>query len=489
MRFLGALAILGGCLAAGAFACGSSSNGSNNSPVTEDGGSDSGTVESGGPMDAGSETAMDAAPAPYPAFVPTDMPQVQNFGGPVMKTPKVVPIFYAEDNPATVATIKDYLSKLPTSHWWAGWTQEYGIGALTIEDAVVLPDLLPRTWDDANIQADLAARLQATDGGPGQLPEPDANTIYAYFFPPGVTLTGTGTPTDAGAPEGGLMDDGGVSCDVGGWHGDILVGPNNTDVAYAVVPRCDNFGDVIFGLDAVTAPFSHELAESSTDPFPNGNPAYAQIDDSHLYWSKLVTSGEVGDMCEINASPGGSFVKYPDMPYMVQRIWSNKAAKAGTDPCVPTLTGSVYYQSYPIATDMISYTTYGATAMSLGVDLPTVGSSKTIELDLASTAPTSGPWTVAPFDTSASGDTYLHFAFSECGGASTCTGTNGTKLHLEITLAQAGRRGYETFIVQSGYRSDGGGPMAGNYDMWLGLAGGQAADGGGGSPRDAGGGG
>lgn len=490
MRLFGALAILGGCLAAGAFACGSSSNGSNSSPSSTDGGNDSSMVESGsgGPGDSGSDAMMEAAPAPYPAFVPKDVPQVSDQGGPVLKTPKLVPIFYAEDDPTTVASVKDFLSKLGATNWWKTWSTEYGVGSLTIADPIVLPDSLPPTWDDANIQADLQARLTTSDGGPGELPLPDGQTIYTYIFPPGVNITETGTPTDAGAPEGGLYDDGGVNCTVGGYHSDMIVGSGNTDVAYAVIPHCDIFGPIT-GLDVITGTMSHEIAEACTDPYPNGNPAYSQVDTPHAYWSVVgVGIGEVGDMCEVNYGVNGSFVKYSDFAYTVQRIWSNKAAKAGTDPCVPPVSGSVYYQSYPIMTDTVTISSrYFGTYMALGEEIP-VGGSKTIELDLASTAPTSGPWSVEPFDQSATGNTYLNFAFEECGGASTCTGENGTKLHLKITVVKAGRRGNsEGFVIYSVFHADAGGPMAGEYNLWAGVAA-QAPDGGT-TPQDAGGGG
>ncbi len=482
-----ALAFLGAALLAGSFACGSSSNGNNSSPSTTDGGEEASMMPDTGamPETGGGETSMDAE-APYPAFVPTDVPQVADAGGPVMTAPKIVPIFYAADSAMTITQLEDFLSKLPASHWWAGWTKEYGVGALTIASPITLQDTLPPYWDDSQIQADLTARL--TSGSSG-FPAPDANTIYAYFFPPGVTITTTGTPdpTDGGAFDAG--SGAGDSCTgFGGYHDNITLnapadgGPGGTDVAYAVIPRCTSFG-TLAGLDAITGPASHEFAEAATDPFPSTNPAFSTVDGPHTYWTRALGGGEVGDMCAQEEVV--NFTKWPDLPYVVQRIWSNAAAKAGTDPCLPVPTGNVYFQSYPKMSDMVTYSTFGMTFTGLGAEIP-VGQSKTIEIDLASSGATSGPWQVRPITRSTT--TNLTFAFQECNGAAVCTGQNGSKLHLTITCTAAARRNYEAFLVESRYLVDGGGPMAGELQLWAGLVG-QPPSEGGAPPQDSGGGG
>jgi hypothetical protein len=235
------------------------------------------------------------------------------------------------------------------------------------------------------------------------------------------------------------------------------------------------------GIDAITGPASHEFAEAATDPFPSTNPAFATVDAPHFYWSRALGGGEVGDMC---AQEDGNFVKWPDLPYVVQRIWSNKSAKAGTDPCLPLPQGNIYFQSYPKMPDMVTVNMRGGMVTAIGAEIA-VGGSKTIELDLSSSGPTSGPWTARVFDTSSTGNTYLNFAFQECNGASTCTGENGAKLHMTITVMMAGRRGYEPFLIESKYYADGGGPMAGEYQLWAAIVAGPASDAGTG-PRDGG---
>lgn len=484
-----ALGFLGAALVAGAIACGSSSNGNNSSPTTTDGGEEASMMpESGGmPETGGGETSVDAE-APYPAVVPTDVPQVANAGGPTMTTVKVVPIFFAGDDSATISSVEDFLSKMPASKWWAGWTEEYGVMTLTIATPVTLTETLPAYWDDAQIQADLTSRLMSGDPA---LPAPDASTIYAFFFPAGVTITlnGTPDPTDGGAFDAGNSSN---SCDVFyGYHDNITLnapadgGAGGMDVSYAVMPRCPAAGGMSV-LDIVTSTASHEFAEAATDPYPSTNPAYYTVDQEHFYWSRALGGGEVGDMCAQN---GTSFTTWPDLPYLVQRIWSNKAAKAGTDPCIPVPQGSVYFQSYPKMPDMVTVSTRGSTVTTIGAEIA-VGQSKTIEFDLASSGPTSGPWQVRPLDLGAlsGGTTDLTFAFQECNGAAICTGQNGSKLHLTVTVMAAGRRNYEPFLIESRYQADGGGPMAGEYGFWAGLVAQPASDAGTG-PKDSGGGG
>jgi hypothetical protein len=470
MRFA-SMALLGSALAAGvlAAACGSN-NGSSPNPGNDAGqvedssvGQDTGTAADSGTV-ADSKVEPEAqAEAGYPAFKPTDVPQVADAGGPVMATPKVVPIFYAADDSTTVASVEDFVTKLHGSAYWSSFATEYGVGDITMLAPVTLTATLPSTYDDSQIQADLAQRLNSGDPA---LPTPDANTIYAFFFPPNVTIT-----TGGGAPpgDGGTADagDGGFGGGVqsscgngfGGYHDNITL-TNSMDVSYAVIPRCATYGG-LSGLDAITGPASHEIAEAVTDPFPSTNPAYSTVDTLHFYWSRIIGGGEVGDMCEDNQ---GSFVKFPpQLPYTVQRIWSNKAALAGTDPCVPEPAGMTYYNTLPVMPDILTVTSRGGTINPKGVEIP-VGASKTIELDLFSMAPTSGKWTVRLIDSSSTGSTYLSPTFQECPGMSTCTGQNGDKLHVTIKVLAAARRNYEPFFIESKM-------SAGVYNLWAGIVG------------------
>jgi hypothetical protein len=455
--------IVGGATAA---ACG---GGTTNpaTPADSGGGDDGGMLEATTGGDDASDAAADVS-VPYPAFVPPDPPQVHDVGGPTVMSPKIVPIFFATDDMTTTTALADFVSKVGQTNYWKTIVSEYGAGPATGAPPIELThaDDPPATYDDSQIQAWLAAKLNANDPTFGT---PDANTIYALFFPQGVTITlgggGGGGPdggvdggTDGGTPDGG--GGGGrvsKSCvSFGGYHDNIQLdgAHQNLAVAYAVVPRCANFGNLT-GLDAITGPASHEFMEAVSDPYPSTNPAYAQIDTAHFYWSSVIGGGEIGDMCVPDPT---AFTKFPELAtYEVQRGWSNMAIKAGHNPCVPA-PSTPYFNSVPIMTDTVTVSFGGQTVMTKGVSIPQ-GQSKTIEVDLFSDAPTSGPWGLSAMDgAQLRGQTaQLGFAWDKIQGK------NGDKRQLTITVMTASTRKRETFLVLS--------KLAGQEFYWAGVVG------------------
>ena len=228
------------------------------------------------------------------------------------------------------------------------------------------------------------------------------------------------------------------------------------------------------GIDAVTGAASHELAEAATDPYPSTNPAWVEVDEAHFYWDRALGGGEVGDMC---AQFDGSFVKFPELPYLVQRIWSNKAALAGQEPCPPPPPNENYFTAPPVLNDSISLMVGGQAINETGVKIE-VGMTRGVDLDLWSDASTDGPFMVHVDDTSSlnGGTKLLDIAFDKqdpivpCpagdpAGAVCASGQNGQKLHLNITVMMAGKRGYETFYVVSQRAGD---P---NEKLWVGMVG------------------
>jgi hypothetical protein len=455
-----------------AAACGSTDGGGNGE--TSDAG-EAGTphVDSGVVLDAGGG---------YPAFPPPSPPQVQSYGGNVLKSPKITPVFFSKEDATTVAAVTDFVAKVGPTKYWAAVNTEYGVGAASSGTPVKLDawDDPPTTIDDTDIQAWLAAKLNGNDPAFGT---PDDNSLYALFYPAGITITLGGTPQvgDGGAPDAGddAGDDAGVdeagidagvdsgdagrgprvskSCQsFGGYHGNIQLDSAHglKQVAYAVMPRCATFGN-LSGLDALTGTASHEFVEAATDPYPNTPmPGYASVDDAHIYWQTFLGGGEVGDMC---AQDETNFVKFPELPlYTVQRSWSNKAAKAGHDPCQPPVAGSVYFNTAPVFKSDVPYSIGGQTVNVKGVQIP-VGMSAVVELDAWSDAPTSGPWTINATDTTAlaGGTPVLKFAFDKT------LVSNGDKVKMTITAVTAGRRNRQTFIVES--------KLGSRTNVWLGV--------------------
>jgi hypothetical protein len=405
-------------------ACGGSTSPS--VPDSGGGGDDAGSQPDVTPAeDAGPDVDNGTPSTTYPAFK-IDAPQVVSFGGPTMAAPKLVPVYFSNDDTTFTGQLTTFMSKLGASSFWLPAVSEYGVGVITSQTPIQLTESAPATLDDSDIQTWLAAKIDDQT-----LPAPDANTLYALYYPDGTTIT--------------LGQQGGTSCqDFGAYHDNITY--KTGDVAYAVMPRCSGWGPSVLGT--TTSAASHEFIEASTDPFPQTNTAYGQVDDNHILWEYVLGGGETGDMC---AQFSASYVTPTDLGFEVQRAWSNTAAKAGHDPCQPA-DKSPYFNSMPVLKDDISLGGQGNNTK--GVHIP-IGSSATIEVDLFSDADTGGPWTVSASDTSGAGA--ITFAWDRE------TGQNGEKLHLTINAVKKTQYGASGFIIKS--------KLNGRTTSWFGLVG------------------
>ena len=369
-------------------------------------------------------------PAPFP-----DPPQVISLRGAVLTAPRIIPIFFAGDDANLAAKIADFSAKIGTSEFWKQTTSEYRVGPATSTPLVTIAETLANTVDDSAIQAWLAGKLNNNDPA---LPALGPQDIFLIHYPANVTIT--------------FKYGGGVqkSCSsFGGYHSNIELDAKHRHqtVAYAVIPRCKVNGSQ---LDALTVVDSHELTEAATDPYPQTGPAYAQVDEDHFLWALLIGGGEVSDMCEALRDAN---VKPQDLGYVVQRGWSNAAAKGGHNPCVPAPAGP-YYNAVPEFNEYVDYYTGGVTYSLPGINIP-VGQSRTITLDLFSDGPTA-PFTVNARNSRFSG-TYLSFALDRT------TGVNGEKLHLTITSNSQSPRAGIPFVIESS--------LNGATYTWYGLVG------------------
>jgi len=429
-------------------ACGSSSGGA--STAGDSGVADTGTPDVVQPgADSGRESGSDAmaeSGTGYPAAHPP-MPQVTNLGGPVMTAPKFVIITFAGDSLA--AQIDDLASKVASSKtYWSGTTSEYGVGPVASVLDISVAETPAANLADTDVQAWLAAKLTGPEAGTleggAPWPQPDANTIYMIYYPSGVSIS----------------QGGGTSCNsFYGYHNDFAFSAGKY-VTYSVIARCAAFPGTC-AIDSIAAIASHEFVEAATDPQPQDHPAYYQPDTDHAAWGFL-GGGEVGDMC---ASFGNVFYKPADLPYLVQRTWSNKAAAASLDPCEPD--GVMpYFNAGAVLNDTV---TVGGAATK-GVKIA-AGATGTVTLDLFSSGPTSGPWSVQAVD----GLSYLsmggsppELSLSFAGGTSdTATGKNGDKLTLNIKVLTADPSGGELFMLVSTL----GTSMTAPQTYWIGLVG------------------
>lgn len=428
-----AVIVLG--LALGTSACNNSAE-----PVQPTPTDDAGTTDDAAPSeDAGPNGApSNHFPAPFPA-----PPEVVSGGGMVIAQPKFVPVFWAGDDAALRAQLIEFETKIGSTAYWKSTTEEYGVGAGSVGKVVTIQTKMADAQTDMSIANWLSLRLNLDDPN---FPLPDENTIYVLHVPANVTISQMGFMGTY------------TSCqEFGGYHSDVMLDARhgNQLVAYAVIPRCLDFGNV-HGIDSLSSTVAHELIEAASDPYPSLDPAYSGVDSDHLFWSFVLGGGENADMC---AQTPSSFTKVPELPFMIQRSWSNVAAKAGHDPCVPAPAPSVepYFNAAPEMPDEISLN-IGQVVTMKGVNVP-VGQTRTIPIHLYSDADTGGPFTVTAtdFGMALGQGATMQFTFDRNAGV------NGEILHLTIKSTRASQFGASVFMLTA--------KKSGKQHVWFGLVG------------------
>jgi hypothetical protein len=282
----------------------------------------------------------------------------------------------------------------------------------------------PASITDDEIKAWLADQADGTHAG---WPKADDDTIFALYFPSTTAIDVHGKK----------------SCNAfDGYH---LEGQTKDGhpLVYAVLARCSS------SLDAVTVATSHELIEASTDPHYYSAPAYAATDKDHFIWT-VATAGEVGDMCDFEPQANQKLVGN----FMVERTWSNAAAAAGHDPCVPAPSDPFF----GVAADFketVSIDTGKSKIATKGIKVP-IGQSRTVDVALFSDAPTE------PFKVDALDGTVFFGGPAELElTLDSQTGQNGDVVHLTIKTLQAGPWGGSMLVLRA--------KLGGTSHMWLGF--------------------
>ena len=235
---------------------------------------------------------------------------LQYYGGPVIANPKVYVVWWGNPskiNPALTAAkggIADFFAGITNSKY-LDWLNEYDtaipvqagshagsagtgqhIGRGNYAGTLTLTTVPTGNVTDDQVQATLDAAITA-----GTLPLPDDNTIYAIYFPAGVTITLPGN---------------GSSCSSFGAYHFATTETTRHRAYYLVMPDC---GSSFKGFTDVT---SHELIEATTDavPTPGSSPNFPQA------WNDSGGS-ESGDLCDGTSGT----VKTALGTFTVQGIW------------------------------------------------------------------------------------------------------------------------------------------------------------------------
>ena len=363
--------------------------------------------------DAGAPATFDAGSDAPPAILA--LPQVVGSGGATLAAPTLVSVTFAGDPLAD--PLDDFVASVGCTSYWRTVGADYGVGDAVASTPVRLTEAAPATIDDTAIVAFIAQKI---DAGDPRFPPPAPGTIYVLWYPDGTVITAQGA----------------TSCQsFGGYHqGGHLT--DGTPFSYAVLPRCP--GDDEPGLAALTLAASHELIEASTDPQPDAMPAYSYADANHIGWA-LFAGAEVGDMCELDDDDA---YLPPGFPWVVQRIWSNRAAWAGQTPCVPADSPSFFYAA-AIPTDTAVLDVQGTPQSYPAVHIP-VGSTGTVAVQLISNGAT-GTMQLQALDPEDlfQGSPHLNLTLGATSGAP------GTTVQLTIEKLSGDPSGAEPFLLET----------------------------------------
>jgi hypothetical protein len=407
---------------------GASSSSGGDAGASSSGGDDAGSTSS-----SSSGSSSSGGSSTYPAF-PPEMPTLVDAKGGKLTSAKIVTVTWSTDPNA--ATLQDFDDKIGASQYWKTALAEYGIGPATsgASNHVVVTTAPPNPWDAAAIDAWTQQMAVAAPGN--GWPAPDAQTVYMVFVPPDVAVT----------------DQGADACNVeAGYHVELTAGPNPDGVAYALaLQHCSSeFGTNVVSDSTETA--AHEIAEAATDPYPNNAPAWGTFDADHLSWELWNDyQDEVADACEYFDE--AYYKEGTDLPYMVQRLWSNASGKAGHDPCVPAPAGA-YNNVTPLDLASVSVTAVDVNGKvtpftTKGWQVP-VGQTVKVKVGFYSDAPHAA-WQVQ----AAEGDCCTQpWASVLTVSPTSFTGQNGDSVELSITANKAPAQGSAALLT---FTSDAG---------------------------------
>jgi hypothetical protein len=261
------------------------------------------------------------------------------FGGPVISNVHVVQVLYGNGSylpqvaQTTTPSMASFFSDLTGSSGYITLLSQYNtpasggtnqtIGTGTFDGQfTIIPSAANNgsTIDDTQIQAELLSQITA-----GHLPSPildaagNVNTLYMIYFPPGKTITLSGSSSCVG---GGFC----------AYHGTTSNTFNLKHVLYGVQPDMQSGGCAVgCGSSSVfgnyTSVSSHELTEAITD----ADVGIATTFAPPLAWYDQV-NGEIGDIC--NAQQG-SYVAN-GTTYTIQLEFSNAANNCVLPPAQQT---------------------------------------------------------------------------------------------------------------------------------------------------------
>jgi hypothetical protein len=228
------------------------------------------------------------------------LPQVTNHGGAIVSNPRVITVTFK--NYFFTPDVQAFAKWLPTSNWLSAWKSDYGIQSLTAGGSFVIPTAPPVT-DLSTFDAQPYLLSKIADH---TLPTPKNGDVFAFYMP------------------------GQTGCNIGGGHGQLDY--PGVQAEFLIMYDCSqSISANPDQLATLESTMSHELAEATTDDYGAWN-----MDDPLV---NTVAGGEIADLCVFFTTT----TQVSKNAFTFQRIYSNKAAAAGTNPCVPVRADDVIY--------------------------------------------------------------------------------------------------------------------------------------------------
>jgi hypothetical protein len=360
-----------------------------------------------------------------------------NQGGRVLANPVVVTVTWSDD--PNVATLESVGDTLGTSSFWKSIVGEYGIGPITSgasNHVHLTTPLVLSTDPNADPVAPILKIITdaLTNPAASGWPAPTDQSVYLVFL--------HGANADTLCQQG-----------AGGLHDSVMVGAK--EIPFAISAACADSMGMFTALDSATISASHELGEAAIDPFPSTGPAWVGLSNDRLAWELFqMGQDENGDMCEFYDDVYGKSGA-PQLPFMVQRSWSNASAAAGHAPCVPAPKDPNFNVAPLGGTD-----TLGADFTQSMIPLdPTskgfqIGEGQTRKIPLGFyTDGASAPFTIEAFEADAfsqQGDSFSpSMTPSLTVSLDKTSGQNGEKAYLDVKVNKATPEKISLIVVRS----------------------------------------
>lgn len=308
-------------------------------------------------------------------------------------------------NSAHMDWLSEYNTNITAVGGQAGTNQQIGRGTVD-QEITIAPTKTSGTVTDDDIKTELTNQINS-----GKLPRPDANTIYQFYFPPGITVA--------------LGSD--RSCSTFcAYHNTLTYSGANT--FYSVMPDVSGClagcGGGASLMNAISYASSHELIEAVTD----AEVGLATTNGPPLAWYDT-SQGEIGDIC--NAQSG----TIPGTNAVVQAEWSNCENKciitrtAGVT-CGGGTTGSV---NTAITAPAAGATLSGTTSVSASASTSFTGATIS-KVDFYRSGTLIGTATTSPYTVSWNTTAVSDGSYSLTSKATDSKGNTGTSPAVNVTV-------------------------------------------------------